>query len=179
MNKHLRYGIPLIVFVALVALLWRGLSLDPREVPSPFIGKPAPGFSLPLLNDPASTLAPDDLKGEVWLLNVWASWCVSCRAEHQVVTRLVREHGLKILGLNYKDENSAAADWLKRFGDPYFASVVDADGNVGIDWGVYGVPETFVIDRHGTIRYKHIGPVTDASAAEKIVPLVRELEGES
>lgn len=179
MSRHLRYVVPLAVFVILVVLLWRGLSLDPREVPSPFIGKPAPGFSLPTLDDPQTQLSPEDLRGQVWLLNVWASWCVSCRAEHEVVTRLVREHGLKILGLNYKDERVDAAAWLQRFGDPYFASVVDADGNVGIDWGVYGVPETFVVDKRGVVRYKHIGPVTDMSAAQSILPLVRELEGES
>jgi cytochrome c biogenesis protein CcmG/thiol:disulfide interchange protein DsbE len=179
MSKQLKYGIPLVAFVVLVVLLWRGLSLDPRKIPSPFIGKPAPAFSLPLLSDASATLAPEDLAGEVWLLNVWASWCVSCRAEHEVVKRLVREHGLKILGLNYKDETVDATAWLKRLGDPYFASVVDANGDVGIDWGVYGVPETFVIDKKGTIRYKHIGPVTDASAAETILPLVQELESES
>jgi cytochrome c biogenesis protein CcmG/thiol:disulfide interchange protein DsbE len=179
MSRHLRYVIPLAVFVVLVVLLWRGLSLDPREVPSPFIGKPAPAFSLPTLNDPQAQLSPEDLRGQVWLLNVWASWCVSCRAEHEVVTRLVREHGLKILGLNYKDARADAIGWLERFGNPYFASVVDVEGNVGIDWGVYGVPETFVVDKQGVVRYKHIGPVTDMSAAQSILPLVRELEGES
>lgn len=179
MKRHLRYGIPLVVFVVLVVLLWRGLSLDPREVPSPLIGKPAPSFSLPLLSDMQTQLAPEELKGQVWLLNVWASWCVSCRAEHEVVTRVAREQNLKILGLNYKDDLADAVGWLRRFGNPYFASVVDADGAVGIDWGVYGVPETFVIDKKGVVRYKHIGPITDASAADVLVPLVRELEAES
>jgi len=179
MKKHWRYILPLAGFLVMAVLLWRGLALDPRKIPSPFIGKPAPEFSLPLLDDASASLRPGDLKGQVWLLNVWASWCVSCRAEHEVVTRLVREHGLKILGLNYKDETVDAAAWLRRFGNPYFASVVDADGNTGIDWGVYGVPETFVIDRQGIVRYKHIGPVTDASAEEVILPLVRELEAES
>lgn len=175
----MRAAYPLVGFALLVVLLWVGLSLDPREVPSPFIGKPAPQFSLPVLDEPGTKLSPDELKGQVWLMNVWASWCVSCRAEHQVVTRMVRQNGLNILGLNYKDLDVDASAWLRRFGDPYFASVVDADGNVGIDWGVYGVPETFVIDKQGIVRYKHIGPVTDASADEIILPLVRELEAES
>lgn len=179
MKDRLRSVLPLGGFALLVVLLWVGLSLDPREVPSPFIGKPAPQFTLPILDDPGAKLGPDELKGQVWLLNVWASWCVSCRAEHEVVTRLVRQHDLRILGLNYKDQDADASAWLRRFGDPYIASVVDADGNVGIDWGVYGVPETFVIDKKGIVRYKHTGPVTNASADELILPLVRELEAES
>jgi len=171
-----RYLIPLGIFLALVILLGVGLTLDPREVPSPFIGKPAPSFRLPRLHDPEQTISPDDMKGQVWLLNVWASWCVSCRAEHKVVNRLVRGGEVKVVGLNYKDEPDDARGWLAALGNPYLASAMDQDGRVGIDWGVYGVPETFVIDQQGIIRYKHIGPITEASVKEKILPLVRKLK---
>ena len=174
-----RYLIPLGIFLALVILLGVGLTLDPREVPSPFIGKPAPQFRLPRLHDPEQTISPDDMKGQVWLLNVWASWCVSCRAEHTVVNRLVRSGEVKVVGLNYKDEPDDARCWLAALGNPYLASAMDRDGRVGIDWGVYGVPETFVIDKRGIIRYKHIGPITEASVKEKILPLVRKLKEDS
>jgi cytochrome c biogenesis protein CcmG/thiol:disulfide interchange protein DsbE len=168
--------IPLAVFVVLVGFLFIGLFRDPREVPSPLIGKPAPAFALAQLQDPAKTLGPSDLKGQVWLLNVWASWCVSCRDEHPLLVELGRAKIVPIVGLNYKDEPAAGLKWLTQNGDPYNVSVVDRDGRVGIDWGVYGVPETFVVDKTGAIRYKQIGPITVEALQTKILPLVRELQ---
>jgi cytochrome c biogenesis protein CcmG/thiol:disulfide interchange protein DsbE len=174
-----KYALPLIVFLVIAGFLAIGLRLDPREVPSPFIGKPAPPFTLPQLHKPEATISPAEMKGQVWLLNVWASWCTSCRAEHEVVTRLAATGEVPIVGLNYKDERDAALGWLRRLGDPYKASAGDAQGDVGIDWGVYGVPETFVIDKQGIVQHKHIGPVTDKSVSETILPLVRKLKGAS
>jgi len=171
-----KFIIPLAVFVALVGFLYVGLGLNPREVPSPFIGKPAPAFELARLHAPAERFAHKDMTGQVWMLNVWASWCVACRQEHPLLIELAKRKSLPIIGLNYKDEPGDARAWLKQFGDPYQLSVIDRDGRVGIDYGVYGVPETFVIDRQGVIRYKHIGPITPAALEEKILPLVRELE---
>jgi cytochrome c biogenesis protein CcmG/thiol:disulfide interchange protein DsbE len=168
--------IPLVVFVVLCGFLLVGLWRDPREVPSPLIGKPAPAFTLAQLHDPAKTLGPVDLKGQVWLLNVWASWCVSCRDEHPLLVELGRAKIVPIVGLNYKDESAAGLRWLSENGDPYNVSVVDRDGRVGIDWGVYGVPETFVVDKTGAIRYKQIGPITVDALQTKILPLVRELQ---
>lgn len=174
-----RYAIPLVVFVVLVVLLGVGLKLDPREVPSPFIGKPAPQFSLMRLDDPSQFIGPASMKGQVWLLNVWASWCTSCRAEHEVIKQLARDGvAVPIIGLNYKDEPTDAIAWLRNYGNPYLTSAVDREGQVGIDWGVYGVPETFVIDKRGIIRYKQIGPVTGPALQEKILPLLRQLQGE-
>jgi cytochrome c biogenesis protein CcmG/thiol:disulfide interchange protein DsbE len=174
--KSLRLVIPLLVFVVLVVFLWRGLARDPREVPSPLVGKPAPAFALPQLMAPDKQLSVADMKGEVWLLNVWASWCVSCRIEHPLLVELARAKVVPVIGLNYKDKNDLGIAWLKENGDPYRLSVVDADGRVGIDWGVYGVPETFVVDRNGVIRYKQIGPLTKEALEQKILPLVRALQ---
>jgi len=170
-----RFFLPLGIFAGLVALLAAGLTLNPREVPSPLIGKPAPQFRLPQLHQPGSTFAPAELKGKVWVLNVWASWCAACRDEHPVLTELARQRLAPLYGLNYKDKRDEAIAWLKRFGDPYEASIHDADGRVGIDYGVYGVPETYVIDKLGVIRYKRIGPVTPAILKDKIAPLIAEL----
>ena len=174
MNKKL--FIPLVVFAVLVGFLFVGLFLNPREVPSPLIGKPAPAFSLNQLHKPDRTLATADMKGQVWLLNVWASWCVSCREGHPLLVELAKAKLVPIVGLNYKDEPAAGIKWLAQFGDPYDLSIVDRDGRVGIDFGVYGVPETFVIDKQGTIRFKQIGPVTVEALEKKIIPLVRELQ---
>jgi cytochrome c biogenesis protein CcmG/thiol:disulfide interchange protein DsbE len=174
MNKKL--FIPLAVFVVLVGFLFVGLFLNPREVPSPLIGKPAPQFTLNQLHQPGKTLGTPDMKGQVWLLNVWASWCVSCREEHPLLVELGKAKLVPIIGLNYKDEPAAGMKWLAQYGDPYNLSVVDRDGAVGIDFGVYGVPETFVIDKQGTIRYKQIGPITVEALEKKIIPLVRELQ---
>ena len=174
--KTLRFIVPLAIFVVLVGFLWVGLARDPREVPSPLVDKPAPAFSLAQLDNPAKRLGPADLKGQVWLLNVWASWCVSCRVEHPLLVALAKTKLVPVIGLNYKDTNDLGRAWLAEHGDPYQVSVVDADGRVGIDWGVYGVPETFVVDKTGVIRYKQIGPITLESLQQKILPLVRELQ---
>lgn len=162
-------------FALLVALLAVGLRLDPRTVPSPLIGKPAPAFELPLLAAPDKTFSQKDMAGQVWILNVWASWCPPCLVEHPVITKLAQSGIAPVIGLNYKDTREDALPWLKRNGDPYRLSVFDAAGRIGIDYGVYGVPETYVIDRQGVIRYKHIGPVTPEVAEKKIAPLVKEL----
>lgn len=167
--------LPVIVFAVLVAFLAIGLKLDPREVPSPLVNKAAPAFKLPLLAQPEAMLTPADLRGKVWLLNVWASWCVSCRVEHPLLVELAKTGTVPIYGLNYKDKRDDAMQWLREGGDPYLQSISDADGRVGIDYGVYGVPETFVIDREGVIRYKQIGPLTPEALRDTILPLVRKL----
>lgn len=164
------------VFVALVVLLGAGLQLNPREVPSPLIDKPAPHFELPQLHLPDRQFSPTALRGRVWLLNVWASWCVSCREEHPVLMDLARSGQLPIYGLNYKDGRDMGIKWLKQFGDPYQVSAFDGQGRVGIDYGVYGVPETYVIDKRGVIRYKHIGILTPDIVQKKILPLARKLD---
>jgi cytochrome c biogenesis protein CcmG/thiol:disulfide interchange protein DsbE len=174
--KALRFLLPLGVFVVLVGFLYVGLFRDPREVPSPLVDKPAPAFRLAQLDDTGKQLSPADLKGQVWLLNVWASWCVSCRVEHPLLVQLAKADIVPVIGLNYKDTIPLGRAWLRDNGDPYKVSVVDADGRVGIDWGVYGVPETFVVDKNGVIRYKQIGPITPESLQQKILPLVRELQ---
>jgi cytochrome c biogenesis protein CcmG/thiol:disulfide interchange protein DsbE len=171
-----RFAIPLAVFAVIVAFLFVGLGLNPREVPSPFIGKPAPAFQLAQLHAPDRAFTQKDLLGQVWLLNVWASWCISCRDEHPLLVELAKAKTVPLVGLNYKDKPDEAKAWLKRFGDPYQLSVSDLSGRVGIDYGVYGVPETFVIDKAGVIRYKHIGPITPEALEKKILPLVRELQ---
>ncbi len=174
-SLRLRLLLPLAVFVLIVAFLWVGLSRDPREVPSPLVGKAAPLFTLPQLHASDKTLGTADMKGQVWLLNVWASWCVSCRIEHPLLVELAKANVVPVIGLNYKDKTPEGIAWLAQHGDPYKLSVVDADGRVGIDWGVYGVPETFVVDKNGVIRYKQIGPLTKDALEQKILPLVREL----
>jgi cytochrome c biogenesis protein CcmG/thiol:disulfide interchange protein DsbE len=174
-----KYLIPFAVFAVLVVFLAIGLKLDPKYIPSPLIGKPAPEFNLPDLYNPDLRIKSTDMKGQVWLLNVWASWCTACRAEHPVIKRLVEMNLAPIYGLNYKDKTEDAINWLKELGNPYKNNLVDRDGDVGIDWGVYGVPETFVIDKKGLIRYKHIGPVTDEAVNEIIVPLLKKLNAEA
>jgi cytochrome c biogenesis protein CcmG/thiol:disulfide interchange protein DsbE len=169
----------IMAFALLVALLAAGLGLDPREVPSPLIGKPAPHFELPLLAAPDKTFSQKDLLGKVWILNVWASWCPPCLVEHPVVTALAKSQIAPVIGLNYKDAREDALPWLKRNGDPFQFSVFDAAGRIGIDYGVYGVPETYVIDRNGVIRYKHIGPLTPEIVQKKIALLVKELNAGS
>ena len=169
---------PLLViagFLVLVGLLALGLQLDPREVPSPLIGKPAPAFDLPLLHQPDKTFSQKDMLGKVWVLNVWASWCPPCLVEHPVVSELAASGVAPVVGLNYKDAREDALPWLKRNGDPFKVTVYDAAGRIAIDYGVYGVPETYVIDRKGIIRYKHIGPLTQQVAEKKLRPLIQEL----
>ncbi len=170
----LRFLIPLLLFLGLTAMLAVGLGLDPRELPSPLLRQPAPPFTLARLDAPTRQFGLDDMRGQVWLLNVWASWCVACRAEHPVLLRAVREGRIAIVGLDYKDEDNAARAWLAALGDPYTATVVDPGGRLGIDYGVYGVPETFLIDARGVIRYKHVGPVTQDVLDNILMPRARE-----
>jgi len=174
-----RYLLPLVVFLIMVGFLFAGLGLNPRQVPSPLIDKPAPVFQLQQLHDPEKVLSSEDNIGKVWLLNVWASWCVACRDEHPLLVQLANAGIVPVYGLNYKDERSTALQWLKQFGDPYTVSIVDPEGRVGIDYGVYGVPETYIIDKQGIIRHKQIGPVTVKSMEETILPLVKELQSQS
>ena len=173
-----KFLLPLAIFIVIVGFLAFGLRLNPREVPSPLIGKAAPPFTLPVLHTPGKTVSNADLKGQVWILNVWASWCVACREEHPVLVELAKRKLVPIYGLNYKDRADDAKAWLKQFGDPYLLSLVDAKGQIGIDYGVYGVPETYVIDQRGVIRYKRIGVVTPAIVKDKILPLIAELNRE-
>ena len=179
--KALKFLIPLAVFAALVLFLGKGLDLNPREVPSPLIGKPAPAFALPTLGDADSaagaTLKREDMLGQVWVLNVWASWCAPCRVEHPLLINLAQKKLAPVYGLNYKDRPEAARHFLSQLGNPFVATLVDADGRVGIDYGVYGVPETFVIDKAGVIRHKHIGPLTPEALRDRIEPLLKQLNG--
>jgi cytochrome c biogenesis protein CcmG/thiol:disulfide interchange protein DsbE len=172
----MRYLAPLIAFIVLALFLLVGLTLNPRQIPSPLIDKPAPIFQLNQLHDPDKVMTSQDNLGKVWLLNVWASWCVACRDEHPLLVQLANTGIVPVYGLNYKDERSTALQWLKQFGDPYTISVVDPEGRVGIDYGVYGVPETYVIDKKGIIRHKQIGPVTVDALQKKIIPLIVELQ---
>ena len=172
-----RYLAPLGIFLLLVVFLAVGLRLDPREVPSPLIGKPAPAFEAAVLARPDTTLRRQDMLGKVWMLNVWASWCVACREEHPVLVEFARRGVVPVYGLNYKDKREDGLRWLSKFGNPYTESLFDPQGRIGLDYGVYGVPETFVVDREGVIRYKHIGPITTEALADKIEPLLRKLNG--
>jgi cytochrome c biogenesis protein CcmG/thiol:disulfide interchange protein DsbE len=174
----LKFIIPLILFIIMAVFLALGLNLKPSEIPSPLINKPAPAFSAPKLDAPEEKLSPADLKGQVWLFNVWASWCVSCRAEHPVLNQLAKQSAVVIVGLNYKDDPTDAKNWLNNLGNPYGVSIMDQDGRIGIDYGVYGVPETFVIDKKGLIRYKHTGPVSDDDVQKIFLPLIAKLQAE-
>jgi len=175
--KSLRYIIPLAVFLALVGFFAAGLFHDPREIPSPFIGKPAPDFKLARLHEGDRMFTPAEMRGRVWLMNVWASWCVTCRVEHPLLVELAKQKVVPIVGLDYKDTRADGLKWLATRGDPYDFSVCDDDGKVGIDYGVYGVPETFVIDKEGVIRHKQIGAITPEALEKTILPLVRKLQG--
>jgi cytochrome c biogenesis protein CcmG/thiol:disulfide interchange protein DsbE len=178
--KSLRFLVPLALFVALAALLFFGLGTDPRKVPSPLVGKPVPQFSLPTLQDPKRTVSDADLRGQISLVNVWFSTCVSCRAEHRQLMAIAKESGAQIVGLNWKEENRAdALRMLRQFGNPYHVVAYDEDGRVGIDWGVYGAPETFIVDRKGTIRYKQIGPIDQTVWEQTLKPIVEQLKAES
>ena len=175
MKRWLWWLWPLGIFLVLVIFLGVGLTLNPREVPSPLIGKPAPPFQLPQLHEPEKTFSQKDVAGKVWLLNVWASWCGPCRDEHPIWVDLAKANVAPIYGLNYKDKRADSIAWLKRYGDPYVLSASDLKGSIGIDYGVYGVPETYVIDKQGVIRFKHVGPVTPTVLKEKILPLIAKL----
>lgn len=170
-----KYLIPIGLFVLLGALLYAGLSLDPRKIPSPLVGKPLPAFTLATVADPKRQVTKESLAGRVYLLNVWASWCVACRQEHPVLNDLAKQKAVTLIGLNYKDQRPDALAWLGALGNPYELSLSDPDGRMGIELGVYGVPETFVIDKQGVIRYKHIGPVTHEVWAQKLLPLIQQL----
>lgn len=171
-----RFLLPLGIFVGLLIFLAIGLRLNPREIPSPFIGKPAPAFKLAQLHAPETTISPQDMAGQVWLLNVWASWCVSCRVEHPVLMQFAKANVVPVIGLNYKDGRADGIKWLQDFGNPYATSAFDNEGRVGIDYGVYGVPETFVIDKKGVIRMKYTGPLTPEAIDKKLMPLINELK---
>jgi cytochrome c biogenesis protein CcmG/thiol:disulfide interchange protein DsbE len=173
--KALKFIVPLAIFLALAAFFAVGLTRDPRTVPSPYIDKPAPAFRLEQLGEPKLAFTPEDMKGKVWMLNVWASWCSSCRIEHPLLVEMSKRGVVPIVGLNYKDRREDAMPWLTRFGDPYALSVWDIDGKVGIDYGVYGAPETFVIDKQGVIRHKQIGPITPEALEQTILPLLKKL----
>jgi len=171
----MRFAIPLVLFGVIAAFLYRGLSNDPTRVPSPLIGKPAPEFSLPVLGQEGASFSPSQMKGKVWLFNIWGTWCVGCRVEHPVLVDLARRGIVEMVGLNYKDENALATQWLDELGDPYVMTAVDQSGRIGIDWGFYGAPETFVIDKSGLVQHKHIGPVSIDDINKTILPLVAEL----
>ena len=171
-----KFLIPLALFGVLVVFLGVGLGLDPHEVPSPLVNKPAPAFKVPQLEQPELQFAAEDMKGQVWLFNVWASWCVACRQEHPVLMQFARQKLVPIVGLDYKDQRKDALGVLKRSGNPYDINAFDADGRVGIDYGVYGVPESYLIDKAGIIRYKHIGPITAEALEKTIIPLINELK---
>ncbi|HEB58539.1 MAG TPA: DsbE family thiol:disulfide interchange protein [Gammaproteobacteria bacterium] len=173
-----RFLIPLGIFFVLVGFLYVGLGLNPREIPSPLIGKPAPEFSLPRVREPGQQLARSDLLGQVTLVNAWASWCVSCRQEHHLLMQLARDEHVRIYGINYKDERRDALAYLQQLGDPYVASGHDIRGRVGLDFGVIATPETFVVDKKGIIRYKHTGPISPTAWRETIAPLLKKLEAE-
>ncbi|MBI4694049.1 MAG: DsbE family thiol:disulfide interchange protein [Gammaproteobacteria bacterium] len=173
----MRFAIPLAIFIGLVILLARGLHLDPRLVPSPLIGKPAPEFSLTKLSDPAASMTKADLAGRPVMLNVWSSWCGACREEHPLLVATARTGEFEIFGLNYKDTREDAKQILARAGNPYKESLFDPEGRLGLDLGVYGVPETFILDGQGVIRFKQVGPITPEVLNGRILPLMRELRG--
>ena len=171
-----KFLLPLLLFIVLVVFLAIGLNRDPQEVPSPLINKPAPAFEISQLSDANQSFSPASMKGQVWILNVWASWCVACREEHPVLVELAKSKTAPIIGLDYKDKREDALAMLSKQGNPYLLSAFDANGRVGIDYGVYGVPETYVIDKAGMIRFKHIGPITMNILNQKIYPLISELQ---
>jgi cytochrome c biogenesis protein CcmG/thiol:disulfide interchange protein DsbE len=167
-----RYFVPVVVLAVLAAFFYGGLGLNPSKVTSPLLGKPAPEFSLPTVHDPEERIGTADLKGQVSLLNVWGTWCIECRHEHDFLLELARI-GVPIYGLNLRDERAKAVEWLADLGDPYVASAFDVDGRVAIDWGVYGAPETFLIGRDGTVLHKHISPLTPGVWRRDFVPLIQ------
>jgi cytochrome c biogenesis protein CcmG/thiol:disulfide interchange protein DsbE len=168
--------VPIVLFMILLAILGYGLTRDPSLVSSPLIGKPVPDFSLPLLNDPNKTIGNPDMLGTPYLLNVWASWCAACRMEHPLLVELARQNVLPIHGLNYRDTREDAQSWLERYGNPYDVVAFDEKGALGLDLGVYGAPETFLIDRNNVIVYKQVGPITEKVWAEVLYPKIAELQ---
>jgi cytochrome c biogenesis protein CcmG/thiol:disulfide interchange protein DsbE len=172
-----RFLLPVILFAALVVVFSIGLQKDPSFVPSPLIGKPIPEFKLPRLKNPEQSVSDADLRGQVSLLNVWATWCVGCRQEHETLNRIAALNEIPIYGLNWKDDVGLATRWLRELGDPYVASGFDGDGKVAIDWGVYGAPETFLVDANGVILYRHISPLTMEIWQSEFVPRINEARG--
>lgn len=175
---NLRFLGPLVAFIAIAALLGIGLTMNPRDIPSTMLDKPAPNFSLPELSEPSQAFSPQDLNGQRWVLNVWASWCVSCRYEHPLLNQLA-SNGATIVGLNYKDQPDKATQWLAERGNPYQHIPMDQQGRIGIEWGVIAVPETFVIDESGQVIYKHTGPITPELLSQELVPLLGLMEPKS
>ena len=171
-----RYLLPLGIFTILAAFLYVGLSLDPRDIGSTRLDKAAPAFTLPLLDDSSKTLTQQAFQGKVSLFNAWASWCAPCLQEHPVLMQLAQYTQIPIYGLNYKDTAADARELLAKHGNPYLASGFDEKGRVGMDWGVIGTPETFVVDKHGVVRYKHVGPLNPDILKQKILPLIKQLE---
>ena len=171
-----KFLVPLALFIVLAGFLVVGLQRDPSVIPSPLVDKPAPAFRVPQLIAADQPFAPADMKGQVWMLNVWASWCVACRVEHPLLVQLARAKVVPVIGLDYKDKRTDALGFLARHGDPYNLSAFDGDGRVGINYGVYGVPETFVIDKQGVIRHKQIGPITAEALEKTILPLIEKLK---
>lgn len=176
MKSYLKFLIPLVIFLVLVVFFALGLKLDPREVPSQLIDKPAPAFNLPVLGGGGKTFSPKDMLGRVWLFNVWASWCTACREEHPLLMQMPQLTQIPLIGMDYKDTDNDASTVLLQAGNPYQIVLTDADGRVGIDYGVYGVPETYLIDKQGVIRYKQIGPITEEALMTKIIPLIKGLK---
>ena len=175
--RALKFLIPLLIFLGIGWFLLRGLDRDPREIPSPLVGKPAPQVSLPVLgNGAAAPWTPESMKGQVWLLNVWGSWCAGCRVEHPLLNDIAARKLVPIVGMAWKDRPQDSKDWLARLGNPYELTVMDRDGKAAIDWGVYGAPETFVIDKEGIVRDKFIGALTPEALAQRILPLVQQLQ---
>lgn len=173
-----RFGLPLLVFLILIGFLGIGLTLNPRELPSPLLGKPSPAFSAPRLLAPQQNFYNAQMNGEVWLLNVWASWCVACRTEHALLMHIAQHTTVRLVGLNYKDDAADAVDWLQRFGNPYSIIAVDRNGDIGIDYGVYGVPETYLLDKTGHIRFKQVGPLT-TSTLQSLLQMIEKLHEET
>ena len=172
----MRFILPLVLFLILSVFLYKGLGRDTREVPSPLVGKAAPAFVLPTLQNPDKKFSPDEMKGRVWLLNVWASWCEACKDEHPVLMEFASQNVLPIVGVDYKDKREEGLSVLSKAGNPYNQVISDADGKAGFNYGVYGVPETYVIDKTGVIRYKLIGAVTPQNLRETLMPLITELQ---
>lgn len=170
--------LPLIVFLAIAGFLAKGLTLDPAELPSPLIDKEAPLFTSSLLPEGSGEFSSQSLSGQVWVLNVWASWCGPCIQEHPYMKALALRSAVPLVGLNYKDAPDDAMSWLARLGNPYSHLLDDRLGNVGLDWGVYGVPETFIIDQRGRVRYKHVGPVDETALEENLLPVIEQLQKE-
>lgn len=175
----IRYAFPLILFLAVIIVLWRGLSLHPNEIPSPLINQSAPSFTLPLLHNPKNTTSNKDFKGHITLVNVWATWCYACAEEHEFLLHLAQSEHLLIYGLNYKDDPKAAIAWLAKYGNPYYLVARDQDGLAAINWGVYGTPETFILDQRGVIRYKQIGAITPQIWETTLKPLIETLRDEN